>query len=134
MINFTIPMKPVAKARPRLTRSGHVYTPKKTTDAEKIVALYARKAIKEPLDGPVWMSVEFTFKMPKSWSKKKKELAKTVEGTQYKCGRPDIDNLFKLIADALNGMAYHDDAQIVMLSALKRYGERDEIRVHIESL
>lgn len=44
MIEFVISMRPVAKGRPRVTRRGFAYTPKKTADAEKIVALYGRQA------------------------------------------------------------------------------------------
>lgn len=37
----------------------------------------------------------------------------------------------KVIADALNGLAYDDDAQITDLSVLKRYGEEPEVRVKL---
>ena len=37
----------------------------------------------------------------------------------------------KIIADALNGLAYIDDAQITDLSVMKRYGEDPEVRVKV---
>lgn len=41
--------------------------------------------------------------------------------------RPDIDNLVKAVTDALNGILWKDDSQIVSLSAEKRYGESGRI-------
>lgn len=35
--------------------------------------------------------------------------------------RPDLDNLVKLVLDALNGVAYADDSQIVRIHAFKKY-------------
>ena len=46
--------------------------------------------------------------------------------------KPDADNLAKAILDALNGVAYPDDAQIVKLTVRKRYGEADMVHVLIE--
>ena len=46
--------------------------------------------------------------------------------------KPDADNLAKAILDALNGVAYPDDAQIVTLTVRKRYGEADMVHVLIE--
>jgi len=40
-ITFAIPGKPVPKGRPRVTRSGRVYTPKATRDYESLVRVDA---------------------------------------------------------------------------------------------
>lgn len=64
---------------------------------------------------------------PKSWSKKK---AVEMRG-QPITGRPDVDNLAKAILDALNEVAYEDDAQISDLHFSRRWGEVDCIRVRI---
>lgn len=134
MIEIIIPMKPVAKGRPRVTRRGITYTPKKTADAERVIAVSARFAMKaidqhEPLEGPLVMKVEFILKPPGGWSKKKKEQA--LRGIILPTGRPDTKNYYALVEDALNGICYHDDSQIVRLEATKRYGETDSIHIQI---
>jgi len=40
---------------------------------------------------------------------------------QWHRSRPDVDNLLKLVLDALNGIAYGDDAQVVAITGQKRY-------------
>jgi len=45
---------------------------------------------------------------------------------------PDTDNIIKIVADALNGVAYRDDAQIVRVEASKFYGEKPRLFIRIE--
>lgn len=111
--------EPVAKARPRMTRSGHVYTPDKTTKAENEIRRAWQEKHGSMIEGPVAVSVVFMLKMPETWSKAKKLLAQDQEVLPTK--KPDVDNLVKTVFDALNGMAYDDDKQIVELSARKVY-------------
>lgn len=129
MIDLTIPIKPVAKGRPRMTRAGHTYTPKKTLDAEKAIALYAKAQIKRPLEGAVSVKMVFNFLAPVSWSKKKREQA--IGGLIMHTSKPDCTNLIKLVEDALNGIAYADDSAIWKVEAIKRYWYEDSIHVQI---
>ncbi len=46
--------------------------------------------------------------------------------------KPDCDNLAKVICDALNGIAYYDDSQIVEITISKYYSGTPEVRVAIE--
>lgn len=123
-----VPSKPVPKGRPRFvynqyTHKPAVYTPKKTLDYEKFVAQCARDIENnEPIDGYFKMSIVIYFKIPKSWSKKKREEAK--EG-KLKPVVGDIDNYVKSICDGLNGVAYKDDKYMYELNASKKYGEKD---------
>ena len=48
--------------------------------------------------------------------------------------KPDIDNVIKIITDALNGIAYDDDAQIVSLSATKFYDENPHVDVRLDDV
>ena len=45
--------------------------------------------------------------------------------------KPDCDNIAKIILDALNGIAFHDDSQIVTLEVFKYYSERPKVYVDI---
>lgn len=112
-----IPVKPTPKGRPRMTRHGHAFTPQKTRDAEKELRFFL-KALKPPkYAGAVSLTLKFHLIRPKS-SKK-----------AYPTGRSDLDNYIKLVADAMNGILYLDDAQIVSLNAEKRYDSIEGITI-----
>lgn len=117
-VSFTIPGKPVPKARARSTRAGRHYTPATTRTAEANVraAWYSQVGTqRKPLDAPVHVTVHAFFELPKSWSKlKRKE-------TKFHTSKPDIDNVIKLITDALNGVAYVDDSSVVKVTGTKNY-------------
>ena len=71
------------------------------------------------------MSMEFIFKIPKSWSKKKKATA------YMEVPVGDIDNLCKGVMDALEGIAFVNDRQVVEITARKMYGEDDCVSVSL---
>ena len=101
---------------------GHAraYTPQKTVAAEQSFlaqALPYKPA--EPLTGPITVRIALALPVPASWSKRKRQAA--AEGDLLPTGRPDLDNFAKLILDALNGVFFGDDAQIVDLRATKAY-------------
>jgi Holliday junction resolvase RusA-like endonuclease len=124
--------EPVAKARPRMTRGGHVYTPHKTIDAENAI----RKAWQEEggreIRGPVSISCWFYLETPKSWSKARKALAEDGEILPEKV--PDIDNLLKTVLDALNGLAFPDDKEVCRISAIKKYSEKPGTLIRVRAL
>jgi len=130
MISFTVQGKPVAKGRPRMTRNGIAYTPEKTRQAEEsFLAQALPHRPSEPLEGPLEVELYFCFPVPKSWSKKKRAAALREEVCPT--GKPDLDNLVKII-DCLNGVFWRDDAQIINLSAGKFYGEQPRTEVYIQ--
>ena len=136
MIEFTVAGEPEGKARPRLGRGGHTYTPRKTAAYEASVReAFLTEVYKHrpegvelgeeiALDGPIRVQVIAYFRIPKSYSRKRRE--KILAGKEFPTKKPDIDNIEKIITDALNGLAYHDDSQIVWCLGLKVYGEPDE--------
>lgn len=132
---FTIYGKAVAKARPRVTKSGHTYTPKKTKEFEtKVQESYLHQCggMMFPKSTPLEICIEFQFAPPKSWSKGKRKKAK--ESELFPTSRPDVDNLCKSIEDALNGVAYYDDSQIVTMTARKIYSGEDKTIVEIRAI
>ena len=62
---------------------------------------------------------------------KKRNKAAAIDGAIKKCSKPDVDNLAKTVCDALNGIAWLDDSQIVRMSAVKRYGSESYTTVKI---
>ena len=69
------------------------------------------------------------FTVPKSYTKAQKA---TAFDMRYVPKKPDCDNIAKIILDALNGLAYDDDAQVVQLSVKKQYGIADHVTVTLE--
>jgi Holliday junction resolvase RusA-like endonuclease len=132
MGEFTVPGEPVAMGRPRFTKSGRVYIPKKTQDAINNIASYAAENIKErDIQEPIHMSVVFYFKRPKRMKR---------GPSVYKPTKPDIDNCLKTVMDGINrsGMSadklYHvhpkncqwqKDAEPRTVITLFRYTDED---------
>jgi Holliday junction resolvase RusA-like endonuclease len=116
----TIPGTARGKGRPRATRTGRVYTPSATVNAEAWVKACAVQQIGQPvLTTPLAVSVGIEVAVPASWPKKRRDAA--LSGDIRPTGKPDLDNSIKLLMDALNGIAWRDDAQVVRLIAGKRY-------------
>ena len=128
-MTFYIPGEPVGKERPRVA-NGHAYTPAKTKAYEEKVKWCFRQAHGRMLDGPIRMTIEAVYSIPKSASRKARE-AKEGKPARKK---PDLDNLVKCIADALNGMAYEDDKDIVMVTAFKSCGATPGVSVTVDAM
>lgn len=132
-IRFVIPGEPVAKARPRVMKSGITYTPAKTKNYETLVQeLFFTQHGQPLLDGELVINIKAFFTIPKSAPKKKREQMQGEEIRPTK--KPDIDNLFKIITDALNDLAYKDDSQIVTGTVEKYYSENPRVEVEILKL
>ena len=120
-IEFTIPGVPQGKERPRFTQNGETYTPKKTKDYEKLVAwAYQCEAHGAKFTGTIRVDIAAIYPVPHSWSKRKQEEA--IDNRILPMVKPDWDNIGKIVCDALNGIAYTDDAAITDATVCKRYG------------
>lgn len=121
-VQFTVLGKIKGKARPRMTKAGHTYTPSDTVTYEKAVQLMYKNQCKGIFFGdkqPIGIYIKAMFAIPKSYTKAKKELIQRGELLPTK--KPDADNIAKIICDALNGIAYEDDVQIVNMYVDKVY-------------
>jgi len=134
MITFVIAGEVKGKQRPRMTRGGHVYTPTQTREAEAMIAKLGREAMGDRplLDGAVTLGITVYTAPPVSASKAARE--RMLSGKEHPTKKPDLDNIVKLISDALNGVVYHDDRQIVMLWIIKEYAETARTIVKIGTL
>lgn len=116
-----VPAKPQPKARARVGKNGRVHTPKQTVVAEAWVRMCVVEAVGTPrLEGPVAMRATFVMPVPRTWSKAKQSAA--LRGEVHPVTKPDWDNLAKMLSDALNGIAWQDDAVVVRAEVVKRYG------------
>ena len=128
-ITFEIPLTPIPKPRPRVTRWG-TYTPKRAKDYEDDIKKIAKPYFDKPITEPCEITLQFTMPIPKSTSKKLRGELMYAPHTK-KTG--DVDNLVKAVTDALNGIAYEDDSLIWKLEAQKMYGEVGQTVVTIET-
>ena len=132
MIELVVPGDPMGKQRPkfnRWTKSAH--TPEKTMSYETYVKeLYVNNRL-PMLEGYIRIDITAFYKIPKSTSKKKRQQMLNNELLPDK--KPDVDNVAKIICDALNTIAYLDDKQIVSLSVNKFYGEQPRVVVKLSN-
>lgn len=96
-IVFEVLTDPVPLARPRFA-NGNIYIPQKSRDYRKKLQQAARVAMAgaEPMTGALICRISFYRKF---------------QTTSYNYG--SLSNLVKAACDALNGICYVDDAQIV---------------------
>lgn len=121
----------VASMRPQMDTRGpypHMHTAQAHQSAmDDIADRYraARGLIRASFKGPVIFCLVSHRGVPRSWPRRR-------IGEQFTC-RPDNSNLVKLVEDALNKIAYHDDAQIVAEIPLKapRLGDFDWYEIEI---
>lgn len=136
MVSFviTVPGVPVAKGRARSTADGHHYTPEKTRRWEADAKTLAKMQMgrNKPLAGPISVKVMAGLPVPKSWPEWKREAA--LQGRVVPTGKPDDDNLGKAAKDALNGVAWLDDAQIVFGSVWKFYAAQPGVKIEVEAV
>lgn len=134
-VKFTIPGPPVGKGRPRVTREGHAYTPKKTVEYENLVRLEYERQCRGVFFGqgvPLDMRVFAYYPIPKSASKKKQQLMR--DKKIRPCKTPDSDNVIKSVADSCNKVAYYDDSQIVDCQVRKFYSDVPRVVVIIQEV
>jgi Holliday junction resolvase RusA-like endonuclease len=132
---FTVPGTPIGKGRPRYTGYGRPYTPQKTRDKEKEIALaYKSKYGGERFSDldQLRILIHAYFPIPVSATKKFHTMA--VNGELYPTKKPDWDNIGKLVCDALNGVAYRDDSQIVMAMVIKHYSDNPRLEIDISEV
>lgn len=124
--SFVVPGKVKAKQSMRFTRAGIRYTPKDMTEYANWVKIcfrekYPKHKFYMLIDYMLCMHITVYYHIPKSFSKKKKELA--MQELILPTTKPDWDNIAKNICDALNGVVYPDDKAIVTGSVKKVYSD-----------
>lgn len=132
-IEFNVSGEPRGKERHRTGRYG-TYTPSKTVKYEKEIQKAFRskwlfpRTIPFCTKEPLTVHIYAYYKIPKSETKKAKfeMVCNKIKPTK----KPDVDNIAKIVMDALNGVAWKDDAQVVNLHVYKVYVP-DEPYIHV---
>ncbi|GAQ18015.1 endodeoxyribonuclease RusA [Oceanobacillus picturae] len=136
MISIVVPGQPVAQARPRAGKNRgkiNMYDPKESKDYKNYVSLIAKQyAPKIPYEGNLKAVIKIYRQIPKSTTKKDRALF--LAGIKRPVTKPDTSNYVKGIEDALNGIIYKDDSQIVELQASKYYSDNPRVEITIQEL
>lgn len=132
-VSFVIEGEPMAKQRPRLsTFNGYAraYTPKDTERYENKVLMCYKNSLNNEINEVMFpqgtyvkLSLEAYFGLTKGDYGKKglnKSGKNKINGV-YCDKHKDLDNIIKIVMDALNGICFNDDKQIVCIEAYKLY-------------
>ncbi len=132
-MTFVVEGEAVPQGRPRFMRNGHAYDPQKSRDYKEQVAFVANWAMRGqsafPKGTPLKCAITIWQKIPKRFTKKQKELAEN--DFLRPTSKPDVDNIAKSITDAMNGIVYADDSQIVELICEKYYAAEPKVMVKV---
>ena len=137
MITLTILGRPFGKQRHRSTSIGKFarqYTPKETVSYENLIKLCFTGKYPEsvPMNFALSRRIIAYMPIPKSTSKKNRQLM--LDEKIYPTKKPDDDNILKIVGDALNGVAYRDDALFVESMILKLYSDRPRVEIMIKEM
>ena len=130
LIQFLIRIKPKPQQRHR-NNGRFQYDPSKS-DKKDFILLSKQYAPPKPITDIVEIDITFCYKRPAShFRTKNKEKILKDSLPFFKVGRPDVDNLAKFYLDAMQGIFYKDDSQVVSLHGRKVYGKEDYVMVKI---
>ena len=135
IVMYTVYGEPVGKGRPRFARRGNfvsTYSPQKTKTYEDEIRMMAKAAMgsSEVLETPATVAIYIRVGIPTSFSKQKRKDA--LEGILKPTKKPDADNILKCFLDAMNGIVYLDDKQVVNIHLTKLYAEIPAVEVMVK--
>lgn len=135
-MKLIIPIAPKPQSRPRFTKYRKTPYEETAMKSYKNAVKYHAMATKPLLieKGPVMIDVCFFIYPPAYISKVKKNRTLLDNETMYCDKKPDIDNYFKAVADAVNGILYKDDGQIAVSISRKVYSWNPRTEIEIQPL
>ena len=133
-MRITIPGKPIAKKRPRFVvrgKIGHAYNDQQTEEGRFL--LLAKEQIDRVFDGPLIVMIHCYMPRPKGHYGTGKNAGKLkASAPDVPTTKPDIDNCAKFVLDCLNGLAFHDDKQIIDLHVSKTYSDNPRTIITVQ--
>ncbi|WP_137598205.1 RusA family crossover junction endodeoxyribonuclease [Paucilactobacillus kaifaensis] len=132
-IKLIIPGEPIPQGRPKFARRGSfvtAYDPKKSKDYKQLVKqVVSKQYVGKPLSMALKIDLQVFRPVQKSISHKEREMR--LSGLHRPIIKGDIDNYFKAVTDALTGIVWVDDAQIVSTSIDKWYSDDPRVELVI---
>lgn len=120
LLDVTIAGVPAAQGSKRHVGNGRLLEQSKAVAPWRTLVAWTVSRVWHwaPLDGPVYLDVEFVMRRPASTPKRRP--------TPPAIRRPDTDKMLRAVFDALTGVCWRDDSQVVWVFATKRIAETDE--------
>ena len=137
MISFTVYGNPKALQRHRtfIKNGRRINVDPSKADKADFLAQALNHQPEQPITGPIKLTVTFCMPRPKSHygtgrNADKLKPSAPIQHTK----KPDLDNMIKLVKDALNGVFYKDDSQICGIVASKKYSTTPQTIIYIEEI
>jgi len=130
--------KPKQSARHAVTADGHIRSwqaPEVINEMNNIRYSITQQLPEGfiPINTGIKISLWFKFEVPKTYERKfaKLEQESLFLTPFYKTTKPDIDNLQKMVLDAMQGVVFTNDALIYSLSATKILDRKPGITIEV---
>lgn len=132
MIKFTAEINPMGAVR--MTQRSKWTSPaaQRYLSYKRVLGYAARQKITEPSKNAIEVRVWFFYPIPKRFNKQQQLDAH--HGEIRPIVKPDLDNCVKAVFDALNGIAWNDDNQVVEVTSEKWYGKVPRVEVEIKEV
>lgn len=132
-IHFTVFGIPQTKGSTRMWKAPNMKFPvitntnKKNKPWAQTVSAMAQQHRQDgcPFNGPIRVRLVFRMPIPKSIPKRR---------PSFMTKRPDLDKMIRSVKDALTGVLYRDDNQVVCVEAHKTYGEEPGVTITVERI
>lgn len=128
-VNFVVEGTPRPQGSKSFVRGRIVEASKYVGPWRKTVAKEAAEVFPHPTVDPVKVTLTFVFERPKSHMYADGRLKPHCHESHIQ--RPDVDKLSRAILDALTGIAYVDDSQVVSLDAIKVWGPKAGVKISV---
>jgi len=104
-------------------------------DKGDFLSVVQKQAPEKPIDVPVRLCINFYFTRPKSHYKTGKNAHILKDNIpHWHTSKPDTDNCFKFVTDALNKVFWRDDSLICDVTVQKQYSDQPRIEITIQTL
>lgn len=131
-VRFFAPGVIVPWARSGGGRSTARFTPPKQRNYMAELKAIASKAMGDGrlMQGPLYLTLTAVY----PWLRSMSERQRAIPGAEWKFTKPDVDNITKIVKDALNAIVYLDDAQVCRAMIEKKFGDAPGLHVEVGML
>ncbi|MFC0232723.1 RusA family crossover junction endodeoxyribonuclease [Vagococcus entomophilus] len=137
-MKYIIKTLPKPQSRPRFSRHGtsvRTYEKSDMKAYKRNVQLQLMISKPKLIDkGPIYVNIVFYVYPPKTVVSSKTKRSKVEQELVYCDKKPDLDNYFKAITDAAEGILYKNDGQIAAISTQKLYSFKPRVELEIDFL
>lgn len=135
-MKLVIPVAPKPQSRPRFNSyKKRAYEDSAMTAYKKSVKYHVMAQKPKFVEsGALSVSITFYVYPPKYLLIKKTMAQKLAQETLYVDKKPDIDNYFKAVTDALEGILYKSDGQIAVVTMQKLYSLEPRTEIEVEEI